>query len=142
MSGRASLLMVAVSSILAGCATLETPAGQSVPADVYNREMSRQGAMYYCGDGTCDRPPMLVRAAAPRYPAAALHAGRAGEASVLFEIDEQGMVSNATLEAATAPEFGEAALQAIRSWKYQPATRDGKPVRIGPVRQTIPFLPK
>ena len=89
MSGRARLLMLAVSSILAGCATLETPAGQPVPADVYNREMSRQGAMYYCGDGTCDRPPMLVRAAALRYPAAALHAGRAGEASVLFEIDEQ-----------------------------------------------------
>lgn len=135
------LVLIVSSLILAGCSTLATPAGESVSADVYNREMSKQGVMHYCSDGKCDRPPTLVSAAAPAYPVAALRAGQSGEASVLFEIDEQGVVSNATLEKATTPEFGEAALRAIRLWRYRPATLGGKPVRIGPVRQTVPFLP-
>ena len=139
MVGPVRLALVASSLILAGCSTLVTPAGQAVSADAYNREMSRQGAMYYCGDGKCDRPPTLVSAASPLYPSTALRLGQSGEASVLFEIDEQGVVVNATLETATAPEFGEAALHAIRLWKYRPATLGGKPVRIGPVRQKIPF---
>lgn len=133
------LVLVASVLILAGCSTLVTPAGQSVSTDAYNREMSRQGTQYYCGDGKCDRPPRLLSAAAPLYPPAALRAGQSGEASVLFEIDEQGAVTNATLETATTPEFGEAALRAIRLWKYQPATLGGKPVRVGPSRQKIPF---
>lgn len=127
--------------LLTACETLDTKEGDSVSARVYNREMTKQGFNHYCGDGRCDSPPTLVIAAAPKYPVAALRAGQTGQASVVFYIDEIGSVSDAKLESATSPEFGQAALQAVQSWKYRPATLAGEPVEIGPLRQTIPFSP-
>jgi len=136
-------IRVSVAAVLAlsltACATLETDAGASVSARAYNQGMATQGADYYCGAGHCDQPPRLVSAVAPTYPTAALRAERTGQASVVFYIDEDGAVSDATLESATSPDFGQAALQAVRSWKYRPATRAGTPVRVGPMRQIIPF---
>lgn len=135
----ALLWMVATAG---GCATsLETPAGQPVSSAAYNRAMADRGRAYYCDTGNCDVPPALVRAVSPRYPAIALAEGRAGMASVLFEIEATGDVSNVTLESASSPEFGQAAIEAIRAWKYEPAKLKGKPVRVGPVRQQIPFQP-
>ncbi|WP_396615950.1 energy transducer TonB [Lysobacter soli] len=124
---------------LTACATLETDAGDSISALAYNRGMATQGPGHYCGAGQCDRPPKLVSAVAPTYPTAALRAERNGQATVVFFIDESGAVSDPTLESATSPDFGQAALKAVRSWKYRPASRAGKPVRVGPMRQIIPF---
>jgi TonB family protein len=134
----ASLSIIAV--VAGGCATgLDTPGGTSVSASAYNRAMFDQGKTYYCGTGNCDTPPSLIRATAPEYPVAALAQGRNGWASVLFDIETTGEISNVRLEAASAPEFGDAALAAIRSWKYKPAKLKGKPVKISSVRQPIPF---
>lgn len=132
-------IIAVLSGLLTACGTLETTAGDSVSARVYNREIEKQGFNHYCGSGRCDTPPALVRAVAPTYPAGALRAGADGQASVVFYIDENGAVSDANLESASAPEFGQAALQAVRSWKYRPATLAGKSVRVGPMRQIIPF---
>lgn len=127
--------------LLTACETLETKAGDPVTARVYNREMTKQGFDHYCSGGRCDSPPMLLSAAAPKYPAAALRAGQTGQASVIFYIDESGSVLDAEIESATSAEFGQAALAAVQSWKYRPAALAGKPVKIGPLRQKIPFLP-
>ena len=132
------VLMVAIG----GCATnLSTPAGDAVSAGTYNRAIAKQGLAYYCGAGNCDKPPTLISATTPQYPLSALSEGRSGLASVLFEIETTGAVSNLKLESASSSEFGEAALEAISTWKYSPATLKGQPVKIGPVRQQIPFDP-
>lgn len=127
--------------LLTACETLGTNAGDPVSARIYNHEMTKQGLDYYCSDAKCDSPPALVSAAAPKYPVAALSARQAGQASIVFYINESGSVSDAKIESATSPEFGQAALRAVQSWKYLPATLAGEPVKIGPLRQTIPFLP-
>ena len=127
--------------LLTACETLNTESGDSVAAHVYNREIAKQGLDHYCGDGRCDSPPRLVSATAPRYPAAAARARKSGQASVVFCVDESGSVTDVAIESATSPEFGQAALQAVMSWKYQPATLAGEPIRIGPMRQTFPFSP-
>ena len=139
---RKALLLLVTSTTLVGCATsLDTDAGSPVSSRLYNTEIERQGLAHYCGSGNCDTPPRLERAVAPLYPAKALQAGISGEAAVLFQIDATGAVVNARIESASAPEFGEAALQAIRQWRYRPALLKGKPVSIGTSRQKIPFRP-
>ena len=134
------MLLVLAGAITTGCASsLVTDVGTPVSTSAYNKAMADQGRAYYCGNGKCDVPPSLIRATAPHYPAAALAAGRTGWASVLFDIEATGDISNVRLESASAPEFGEAALAAIHTWKYKPARLKGKPVKIGSVRQPIPF---
>ena len=140
LKGMLALFCVVATS--GGCATsLDTPAGGPVSSSAYNRAMADQGRAHYCGAGNCDEAPALIHAISPRYPATALAEGRSGMASVLFEIDTTGNVSNVKLESASSPEFGEAAIEAIRTWRYKPAKLMGKPVKIGPVRQQVPFQP-
>jgi TonB family protein len=132
--------LIAISAMLGGCATgLETTDNQSVSASAYNKAMADQGRAYYCGDGRCDTPPELIHATAPEYPVSALAEEREGWASVLFDIEATGEISNASLEFASAPEFGMAAMSVIHTWKYKPASLNDKPVKINAVRQPIPF---
>jgi TonB family protein len=140
--GGAAFIAAAAIALSACASGPETRTSHLVSASAYNDAMAAQGMSYYCGGGKCDVPPSLVSARAPVYPAAALSAGREGIASVIFYIDANGDPSDLRLESATYPDFGEAALGAIADWKYTPATLAGQPVRIGPVRQQIPFSAK
>jgi TonB family protein len=80
--------------------------------------------------GTCDEPPILLAANAPRYPAGALAEGRSGHAEVNVIIDASGSTFATKLLNATAPEFGEAAVAAVHSWRFEPARKAGVPVSV------------
>lgn len=47
---------------------------------------------------------------------------------VVLSVGPDGRVEQAEVEASVAPAFDEAALAAARTWTFEPATRDGKPV--------------
>ena len=61
-----------------------------------------------------------------------------GDVFILLVIDENGQVVNPVVESSTDPVFVTPALNAIRKWKYEPAKRDGKPIR-SRTRQQISF---
>lgn len=65
----------------------------------------------------------------PAYPPAAAKARLRGEARVEFVVEQDGNVSEAVVRESTEPAFGEAAAQAIRQWKFEPATEKGQAVR-------------
>lgn len=118
---------------------VETPSGDSISSAAYNESLAKKSADYYCGTGTCDTAPALLNALAPVYPAGALRAQTEGSAAVLFDIDAQGIPQNITVQSASAAEFGEAALEAVKSWRFQPATVGGKPVTFQRALQQFPF---
>lgn len=67
---------------------------------------------------------------APDYPLLSRRLGEGGTAVVRVELDEQGHVSAARV--ASGSGFGRldaAALDAVRTWRCDPAQRDGRPVR-------------
>ncbi|MGD9810291.1 MAG: TonB family protein [Sphingobium sp.] len=65
----------------------------------------------------------------PQYPGAMIRAEMEGFVKLRVHIDERGRVSAAELIEATDPSFWEAARkQALRYWRFRPATRDGAPV--------------
>lgn len=69
-------------------------------------------------------PPKRADAVAVPYPA-----GATGDAEVLLKIviDSDGVVTNVEILEGRAP-FAEAALAAVKTWRFFPATRDGTPI--------------
>lgn len=82
-----------------------------------------------------DRAPKPVSQRPPVYPSALKEAGQEGNAVIEFYVDKQGDVQLPRIVSSTAPEFGYAAVQAVATWRFQPATKAGKPVI---VRARIP----
>lgn len=65
----------------------------------------------------------------PDYPDSARRRGLEGEALVEFIVLPDGTCGEVRLvECSGSPRFGEAAVSAVRKWRYRPAVRDGKAV--------------
>lgn len=64
----------------------------------------------------------------PRYPADALRARLSGKVVLRVLVGSDGLAQKVELESATAPGvFDEAAMAAVKGWRFNPATRDGEP---------------
>lgn len=85
-----------------------------------------------------DQRPRPVFQRSPTYPAELYRARREGTVYVLFSVDKQGRVLDPTVQKSTDPAFEAAALEAVRQWRFEPGTRDGKAVSFK-MRQPITF---
>lgn len=85
-----------------------------------------------------DRPvPIEGRSPPPRYPPAALRAGRSGTVTVRVDVDAQGIPAGvALIQRSGSREFDRAAMEAVRRWRFHPAQRDGRAV---PASLAIPI---
>lgn len=72
----------------------------------------------------------------PEYPDALAKKKMAGSATVSFAIGVDGAVSDPALVSASRPEFGAAAMEVIRQWRFLPKVKDGHPVA---TRAQLPF---
>lgn len=75
-----------------------------------------------------DAAPKLLVGPAPEFPKALLKAGKSGHAVVSLRIGANGRVYDPTLKSTTDSAFGEAALAAVRMWRFLPQVRNGRPV--------------
>jgi TonB family protein len=74
---------------------------------------------------------------APEYPASLLKAKVEGQAVVSFRIGTNGRLLDPVVKKASDPAFGEAALAAVRLWRFLPQVKDGHPVE---TRAEMPFV--
>ena len=90
--------------------------------------------------GTQNRPMQLVSGSGPIYPAMAKAERIEGAVVIRYSVSVDGRVINAQIDSAE-PEgvFEDAALAAVRSWRYNPALRDGEPVAVDNVVSTVRF---
>lgn len=82
------------------------------------------------------RPSPLHRAT-PDFPVDARRNRADGVVVVEFVVDEAGRVHAPQIASSTHTIFDEAALEAIREWKFTPGEKDGRVVK---VRMRIPFV--
>jgi protein TonB len=75
-----------------------------------------------------DQAPVILTQPLPQYPPALLRRAAAGEVTVTFVVDAEGVVRAARITAATHPEFEVPALQAVARWKFRPGRKDGRAV--------------
>jgi len=86
--------------------------------------------------GMADRPPRLFEGPRPEYPPDLRKAKVSGHAVVRIRIDPWGKVQEPVVVSASAPEFGGAALDAIRQWRFLPRISNGVPTS---ARADFPF---
>lgn len=81
-------------------------------------------------DGVEVLAPKLVESPPPGYPEAARENRTQGEVVVDALIDEQGVVQDVRLVRGQPDGLSEAAVAAVRTWRFEPATYQGKPVSV------------
>ena len=81
------------------------------------------------GCASPNRPLQLLGGAGPVYPTAAKEAGVEGYVRLKYDVSAAGVVNNIqVLEAQPAGVFNAAAIQALASWKFAPARREGEAI--------------
>jgi protein TonB len=75
------------------------------------------------------RPPERLVFIKPEYPQEARDRKEEGKVVLEIIVDREGAVADAKVLKSN-PTFDEAALKAVRLWKYKPATKDGRPVKV------------
>ena len=76
-----------------------------------------------------DRPPRKIFNPAPVYPLEARENGQTGRVVLRVQISAGGEVLRASLyRTSGVPSLDQAALEAVRRWRFTPATRGGVPV--------------
>lgn len=100
----------------------------TIPDKVYAAALLL-GGLLAAGCASGPQPLQLLAGADLVYPAAARAAGIEGEVSVSYDVTATGHVVNAVVLAAEpGGVFEEAALAAVRSWRFRPLTERGVPV--------------
>ncbi len=78
---------------------------------------------------TVDQAPVPLSRPSPAYPAWAQRRGIEGSVLVRFTVDVQGQVQDITVEESTpGTVFADAAVEAVRQWRFEPGRKDGRPV--------------
>ena len=83
-----------------------------------------------------DAAPRAKVQVSPEYPFALRSAGIEGHAMVEFDVDATGQVVSARALSSTQREFEDAAVRAVRKWRFEPGKRHGKAV---PFRMVVPI---
>lgn len=92
------------------------------------------------GFAVADGEAIPILRVAPVFPEQALARGVVGRVLVEFDVSEVGTVENARIVAyEPSSVFNEAALRAVRQWRYNPKVVNGRTVRQAGVRISIPF---
>jgi protein TonB len=83
-----------------------------------------------------DVNPVPVKTPPPDYPLNLKREGTSGLVAVAVVIDETGVVTSCSVSKSSNPDFDEAALAAVKKWKFKPAQKEGVAVKM---KVTIPI---
>ncbi|QEE27881.1 M56 family metallopeptidase [Terriglobus albidus] len=82
--------------------------------------------------------PVLLSAVEPEYPSQAREAKSSGVVIVSLTVDEKGTPQNLAVFSSAGHGFDEKALEAVRRYRFQPATRNGLPT-VAELKITVNF---
>ena len=76
------------------------------------------------------KPPVLIRSVTPSITSAMRTARMSGNVEVNLVLDESGIPTEVHAVRSLGQDFDEAAVTAVRQYRFKPATRDGHPVKV------------
>ncbi len=104
------------------------------PADVPAPAGPPQGA-------TADTAPRPLATPGPSYPRASLRRGETGEVLLRIHVGANGRTTSVDIVRSSGfQRLDQAAVNAVRRWRFEPATRDGQAVP-GEVQVPVDFTP-
>ena len=109
-------------------ASLSQGMAVSMPVVAGTSIASGMGTVFEIGE--VDTPPQALFRAAPVYPFAAKRRGITGDVVLRFLVDENGQISRISVVSAE-PEgvFEDAAIDAVKRWKFKAGLYEGEAVR-------------
>ena len=109
--------------VLSGCSHEEIPTTHLSPVTV-----SAAGEVTHMA---WDEPPKLIKIVKPKYPEVAREDGVEGRVILSIVVDKKGKVTKAeVILSEPSSVFNEVALEAVRQYEFEPAKKDGKPIKI------------
>lgn len=124
-----------------GCTVMATTAASAALMDVPppSEKMSLLEVVGVKGLAP-DTLPEPTKRAVPRYPFRALEDNREGWVIVQLDVDAGGKPANAqVVEAVGGPYFNRSSLQALKKFRFKPATLEGKAVAVTNVRYKFTY---
>jgi TonB family protein len=88
----------------------------------------RTDTIYSVGD-TDVTPPVALAQRTPQWRPSYQEASQEYKGMLRVTIDKSGAVESATMMTGTRPAYDQALIRAVREWKFQPAEKQGRPVR-------------
>ena len=85
-------------------------------------------ASVYAETAAVDAKPLPIRTPQPEYPADLRAQNLEGTVVLAVSIDEKGEVATCEVTKSTDKRFEAAAIEAVRKWKFNPATKNKTPV--------------
>lgn len=85
-------------------------------------------AIYRVGGAV--KAPQVISSPQPNYPRDARKGHAAGPIIVTLIVGSDGRVHDVKIERGISPELDQAAVEAVETWKFHPATKQGKPVSV------------
>lgn len=90
--------------------------------------------------GTTVVPPILLESGRMVYPSESREAKVEGSVLVSYDVNEEGLVSDVrVLSSSPTGVFDQAAIEFVRTWRFQPQKRSGIPEAVEDVQSRISF---
>lgn len=106
------------------------PIAEPEPAPPVEQPAPRPRGGVYPGVPPGGTDPVVIRRAIPRYPASARGNGVEGTAVVRAVVRRNGRVGSVEILRDPGMGLGEAAADAVRRWRFRPATYQGEPIDV------------
>jgi TonB family protein len=102
-------------------------ATQTIAANSPIRKCSSE-KIYHIGRGVS--VPRVIYSPSPGHPESALSAKEKGNVVLSFVVASDGQTCNVKVDRHLASDLDQLAVEAVNSWRFQPALREGKPVAV------------
>jgi TonB family protein len=76
------------------------------------------------------KPPKARHMQDPHYPEGERKSGQAGRVWLHVVVDGHGVAHFPTVDASPGPEFSKSAVEAVKTWTFEPAKLNGQPVAV------------
>jgi TonB family protein len=113
----------------AEAAAATKPAPQPEPAPATTSVSPKEPVIYSADDLEVTAPVEIHRVMPAWTPSLPTQARLEFRGTLEVVVDETGQVSSAAIRKATTPGYDAVLLEAAKTWRYRPATRNGVPVR-------------
>ena len=118
-----TIALAVAAMVLSGCSTIDRPA-EAKPKEGATITLTAVAL------DNVDRAAVLMMLPNPEYPPDLRKAGVTGSAIISFVVEIDGRTSELVVKTATHPDFGTAALAALKRARFRPASVGGRPVRV------------
>lgn len=85
----------------------------------------------------CIIPPREINAPKPKYPKRERKAHHEGTVTLAIVVNPDGSATNIAVLHSLGDDFDKAAIEAVKRWRFSPATKDGKPVAVKIAVETV-----